>query len=552
MTRGNTYDALEAYLLDHSLVTEASIARAKRGIADVGGSLGVALNRLGLLSEADLVGASKDVLSVEEADCAAFPTEKLELPNVEDSFLLASRALPVDVGESRVQVAVADPFDDFVRQALEYASGKNVEYVVCAPSEIDSVLDKLYRPKTPMEAIDTYDADSELTDVNRLKDLASEAPVVRYVNQLLHKAVTRNSSDVHIEPMENRLHVRLRLDGMLEEVESPPEQLKSAITSRIKIMAGLDIAERRLPQDGRIRLAVQGRDIDFRVSTTPTAFGESVVLRILDRDALKLDLQKLGFPTKVLREFREALSHAHGIILVTGPTGSGKTTTLYAALSILNSNTRKILTIEDPIEYMIDGINQVQVNSKIGLRFASALRSFLRQDPDIMMVGEIRDPETAQVAIQAALTGHLILSTLHTNSAADAVARLLDMGMEDFLLASTLRVVIAQRLVRRLCTDCKSPVEDSATGGANTVYCAEGCTSCLHTGYRGRTMVVELLRMSEAIQRLMQENAPANAIEKVAVREGMTTMFDQGMQLVARGITSREEIFRVVGKPEDR
>ncbi|MCF6197150.1 MAG: GspE/PulE family protein [Emcibacter sp.] len=343
--------------------------------------------------------------------------------------------------------------------------------------------------------------------------------------------------------MEASLKIRLRLDGMLEEVENPPHTHKSAIISRIKIMAGLDIAERRLPQDGRIRLAVQGRDIDFRVSTTPTAFGESVVLRILNQHNLELDLNVLGFPEQEMAIFKDALEKPHGIILVTGPTGSGKTTTLYAALNILNRPTNKILTIEDPIEYMLEGINQTQVNTKIDLGFAAALRSFLRQDPDIMMVGEIRDRETAQIAVQASLTGHLILSTLHTNTAAGAVARLLDMGVEDFLLASTLNIVMAQRLVRKLCPSCKVKNTDGS-------FHAPGCADCHHSGFQGRTMIVEVLQVTETIQKLIRDKAPAPDIEALAISEGMRTMIDQGMALVKEGVTSREELFRVIGNDE--
>ncbi len=539
------YDAFEKFLLSNDLVGPGALERAKRGMHDAGSCLGVTLNRLGMLSEVDLVGAATSVLNIDAVERAEFPSKKIQLDEIQDSFLVASKALPINVTENQIRVAVVDPFNPFVKRALEYICEKNVEYVTSAPSDIDITLEEFYGDQEAVEtdSADEYEVSGD--DVDRLKDLASEAPVIRYVNRLLHDAVTRSASDIHIEPMEDGVKIRLRLDGMLEAVASPLDQHKSAITSRIKIMAGLDIAERRLPQDGRVRFAVQGRDIDFRVSTTPTAFGESVVLRILDRHQVKLDLENLGFPKKVQLGFKNALTHTNGIVLVTGPTGSGKTTTLYAALDILNKTSSKILTIEDPIEYMMNGVNQVQVNSRIGLDFASALRSFLRQDPDIMMVGEIRDSETAQVAIQAALTGHLILSTLHTNCAADALARLLDMGMEDFLLATTLRVVLAQRLVRTLCVNCRK--QETLETSQHPTFTASGCDECMQTGYSGRTIIVEMLPISPSIRRLLREAASADDIEALAISEGMQTMESQGEQLVNAGITSHEEVYRVVG-----
>ncbi|PHR54842.1 MAG: type II secretion system protein GspE [Robiginitomaculum sp.] len=543
---------IEAYLLESEMLSKESLERAKRAMTDSGANaasgqiecLGDILIKLGLLSETDLVSSYATVLNLQNMDKQDFPDVKIPLDPVTDKFLTSSRVLPVLNEGDMIRLAVSNPFDDFPKQAIQYATGKTVEYSVAPPSEIDIALDELYREKdTGLTGSDFDTTIDDLGDIDRLKDLASEAPVIRFVNRLMHQAVSRKASDIHIEPMEANLKIRLRLDGMLEEVESPPHTHKSAIISRIKIMAGLDIAERRLPQDGRIRLAVQGRDIDFRVSTTPTAFGESVVLRILNQHNLELDLNVLGFPKQEMAIFKDALEKPHGIILVTGPTGSGKTTTLYAALNILNRPTNKILTIEDPIEYMLEGINQTQVNSKIDLGFAAALRSFLRQDPDIMMVGEIRDRETAQIAVQASLTGHLILSTLHTNTAAGAVARLLDMGVEDFLLASTLNIVMAQRLVRKLCPSCKA----ENNGGS---FHAPGCVECHHSGFQGRTMIVEVLQVTEAIQKFIRDKAPAPDIEALAISEGMQTMIDQGMALVKEGVTSREELFRVIGNDE--
>ncbi|MFC7047842.1 GspE/PulE family protein [Emcibacter nanhaiensis] len=537
-------DQFETYLLENGVLSPQALERARKGTTQSGDGLGDVLTRLGLLSESDLVQAYGDVLSLERIDKSSFPGEKIPLEEVSERFLLAQRALPLSTDDKELRLAVADPLEEFTREALEYAIHKKVTYLIAPASEIDLALEELYGdgPAATMEGAGLMEEVDD--DIDRLRDLASEAPVIRYVNRLLHQAVSEEASDIHVEPMEASLKIRLRKDGMLEDVENPPHQFRSAITSRLKIMAGLDIAERRLPQDGRIRIAVQGRDIDFRVSTTPTAFGESVVLRILNQHKLELDFTTLGFPEPELGRFRAALDKPHGIILVTGPTGSGKTTTLYAALNVLNRPDRKILTVEDPIEYMLEGVNQVQVNSRIGLGFSSALRSFLRQDPDIMMVGEIRDMETAQIAVQASLTGHLILSTLHTNTAAGAISRLLDMGMEDFLLASTLNLVMGQRLVRKLCGSCK---EEVVVEG-NKSWRAVGCPSCHQSGYQGRTMIVEVLPISDRIQDLIRSKATTSEIEAQAVAEGMRTMDAQGRELVARGVTSLEELYRVVGE----
>ena len=395
------------------------------------------------------------------------------------------------------------------------------------------------------------------SDLERLKDLASEAPVIRLVNTLITRAVEMVASDIHLESTEGELRVRYRIDGMLREMEAPPARLRSAIISRVKIMAKLNIAERRLPQDGRIRLAVRGKEIDFRVSTTPAIHGESVVMRILDRGSLALDFKALGFDQDQLPSFMACLERPHGIVLVSGPTGSGKTTTLYAALTQLNSPDRKILTAENPVEYVLNGINQVQMNPDIGLTFANALHSFLRQDPDIMMIGEIRNLETAQIAVQAALTGHLVLSTVHTNDAGSAMARLLDMGIENYLLNSTVNAVLGQRLVRRLCDQCRAPYDPSpelakslgiaAAGHAGklTLYRPTGCPACNGLGYVGRTMILELMVMNDEIRSLVLRRAEAREIQTEAIRSGMQTMYAHGMRKALAGITTIEEVFRV-------
>jgi general secretion pathway protein E len=505
--------------------------------------LGDVLNKLGLISELDLVGIYAKISNIPVIKKEDFPKETLEIMGVEGCFLKTSSILPLSVTESEIKVATSNPLDDFARQAIEFATNIPTQYFIASASDIAVTYDEWEKfSANKLTDMEWGDDTEDFDDLDKLKDLASEAPVIRYVNRLMHMAVSKKASDIHVEPMEACLKIRMRFDGILENIEDPPHRFKSAIISRIKIMAGLDIAERRLPQDGRIRMAIQGKDIDFRISTTPTAFGESVVMRVLNQHDMELDLKTLGFPARELTQFHKAIEKPNGIILVTGPTGSGKTTTLYAALNILNNTSSKILTIEDPIEYMLEGVNQVQVNGQIGLTFASALRSFLRQDPDIMMVGEIRDIETAQIAVQASLTGHLILSTLHTNSAAGAIARLLDMGVENFLLSSTVRLVMGQRLIRKLCPSCR--VQNNITG----YYKRAGCEDCGHTGFKGRTMIVEVLQVTEAIQKLIMERASELEIEKMAVSEGMVTMEKQADEMVLVGITSKEEIQRVIGE----
>jgi general secretion pathway protein E len=416
-------------------------------------------------------------------------------------------------------------------------------------------VDVLYpsdRPDAGTSIEDTGAVEDE--EVDRLKDLARDAPVIRLVQDLINRAIAAHASDIHLEPSERALHVRLRLDGLLRELEPQPKELAAAVVSRVKVMAGLDIAERRLPQDGRIRVTVQGKEIDFRVATTPTLHGESVVLRILDRQDVALDFAALGFDQQLQETLKSAINRPFGIVLVTGPTGSGKTTTLYAALKEINTPERKIITVEDPVEYVLEGINQVPVRPQIGLTFAQALRAFLRQDPDVLMVGEIRDRETAEIAIQAALTGHLLLSTLHTNTAAGALARLLDMGIDDYLLTSTLHVVLGQRLVRKLCTQCREPYVPApdicarfslAPEPERLWYRPRGCPSCGGTGFRGRTSILEALPMSDAVRAQVLARADAHAIEKVAIEEGMRTMLRHGLERVGAGTTTAEEVQRV-------
>jgi general secretion pathway protein E len=394
-------------------------------------------------------------------------------------------------------------------------------------------------------------------DVEQLKELASEAPVIKMVNQIIQRAVSSHASDIHIEPFENLLKIRYRVDGLLRDTEHPSAQMAPALISRIKIMANLNIAERRLPQDGRFKVRVMGNTLDLRVSTVPTLHGESMVMRLLRRDEQALDFQALGFETRTEQRLRKILDRPHGIVVVTGPTGSGKTTTLYAALNHLNQPDRKILTVEDPVEYNIEGVNQIQVKPGIGLTFANALRSIVRQDPDIIMIGEIRDQETARIAVQSALTGHLVLSSLHTNDAAGSITRFLDMGVEAFLLTSTVNAVVAQRLVRNLCPQCKQayrpPLEiierlrqqGMQASGDITFYRAIGCEACGGSGYSGRSAIIELLEISEAMRSLILRGSDRNSLAACAKREGASTLYQDGLGKVMRGITTLEEVLRV-------
>jgi general secretion pathway protein E len=394
-------------------------------------------------------------------------------------------------------------------------------------------------------------------DINRLRDLASEAPVIRLVNSIIGRAVETGASDIHIEPFERALKVRYRIDGVLRDMQSPPNNLRAAVISRVKLMANLNIAETRLPQDGRIRLVNRGKEIDLRISSVPTMHGESVVLRILDKSGVDLGFDTLGFGDTTLPRYLDILNRPHGIVLVTGPTGSGKTTTLYTSLLHLNNGEKKILTVEDPVEYQLDGVNQLQVKTQIGLTFAGALRSFLRQDPDIIMIGEIRDIETAEIAVQAALTGHKVLSTVHTNDAASTITRLLDMGVEDFLLTSTINGITAQRLVRMVCGHCREPIEvlpeiveqfalEQYTGGDKvTLHQGRGCEHCGGTGYRGRTSILEVLDMTDPIRSLVLRRAESQEIRRAAIEQGMKTMHQDGLAKALSGTTTLDEVLRV-------
>ncbi|MEL6476095.1 MAG: ATPase, T2SS/T4P/T4SS family [Pseudomonadota bacterium] len=530
----------------------AGLARAERVSAETGERLDHVLCRLGLVEEGDMADALAALAGLDRIAPQAFPDLPLCAEDLSLRFLKSARILPVAERGEVLRIAVADPLDIAAAEAVAMRLNRPVERGLATPAEIDAALARLY--ETEDLAADTDPADSDTAaDVARLRDLASEAPVIRLVNQLIAKAVEARASDIHIEPMEGRLRIRLRVDGALTEIDPPPGTLRAAIISRIKIMARLNIAEQRLPQDGRMQLTVAGRQIDMRVATVPTLAGEGVVLRLLDRAGLVLEFDALGFDALAKAQFLPLIERPNGILLVTGPTGSGKTTTLYAALEHINTTDRKIITIEDPVEYQLPGVTQIQVKPQIGLSFASGLRSILRQDPDVIMIGEIRDAETAEIAVQAALTGHLVLATLHTNSAVAAINRLRDMGVEDYLITATLIGVQAQRLLRRLCPHCHRPMEAAMAEGLAPGIRADfrapgGCEACRGRGFKGRTGVLEVLTVTEEIRRAILARADVTELEALAVQAGMRPMRAHGIEKAAAGETALTELARVVAE----
>ena len=548
-------------LVEQERLREDDLHRARSYQEQHGGNLLTLLVRLGLVSERDLARAQSKLLDIDLVSDKDYPESGPQIESISLRYMKQQHLVPISVSDDEVVVVMADPTDQFALRAMEMATGKTISPRVGIASEIDNTIERYFGGgKSAMGQIAEHlggeGGGEDEEDVEHLRDLASEAPVIRLVNLVLQRAVESRASDIHIEPFENRLKVRYRIDGVLQEVEAPPARSTAAVISRVKIMAKLNIAERRLPQDGRIMHRVGGKELDLRVSTVPTAHGESVVMRILDREAVVLDFGSLGFEETCQKRFERELEVPHGIILVTGPTGSGKTTTLYTALSKLNTPERKIITVEDPVEYQLEGVNQIQAKSSIGLDFARALRSIVRQDPDVIMIGEMRDLETAKIAIQSALTGHLVLSTLHTNDAAGGVTRMIDMGVEDYLLTSTVNAIMAQRLVRRLDPETREAYEvlpEVATelglhkltdDDPITLY-HPGTSEVSPTGYRGRTGIHELLVLSEEIRRMIMKHATSGEIERQARNEGMRTMYEDGLMKAIAGITSAEEVLRV-------
>ncbi|HXX53796.1 MAG TPA: type II secretion system ATPase GspE [Thermodesulfovibrionales bacterium] len=493
---------------------------------------------------------------------ADLPTVPFVVEGISSRFIREYMVIPLELKNNILKVVMARPDDRDTIDALKVATSADVLVYAADPKVVDEYISKFYGQESQnitkiMEDIGDRTLDfikEEEEDIGHLKDLAAEAPIIKLVNLLITRAVEGRASDIHIEPFEDELKVRYRIDGVLHDIESAPKRLQAAMISRIKIMAKLNIAERRLPQDGRIRLKVGEGEIDFRVSTIPVLHGESVVMRILRKEGIVIDLDLLGFPPQTLADFNQLITKPNGIILVTGPTGSGKTTTLYGALDKINSPDKKIITVEDPVEYQLKGVNQIQVKPQIGLNFASTLRHIVRQDPDIIMIGEVRDLETAEIAIQSALTGHLVFSTLHTNDAPSAITRLIDMGVENFLLSSTVRGILAQRLVRVVCPECKerdlSMVDGEALatlgiGSEATLFKGTGCEKCAFTGFYGRTGIYELLIVTDEMRKLVLKGADANQLREAAIRIGMKTLLQSGTEKIRAGVTTLSEVLRV-------
>ena len=548
-------------LIERGLLPKDDLDKALALQRERKGRLGKILVDLGFISQRDLYAVLSEQLGIPRVDPAELTEMPAEAARLSPAFLKQFLLFPYRVGDGRIMVAMADPLDTENTRAVEQLVGRRVEVRLASEAEILRALELSFGPEeTPeADAASTEAAGGEESagaDIEQLRDMASEAPVIRWVNQLIGRALERRASDIHLEPFEKEFRIRYRIDGVLYVVQPPPRELRAAVTSRIKLMAKLNIAEQRLPQDGRIPLRVLGREIDLRVSTLPTLYGESVVLRLLDRSASeRFALATLGFPEALLARMEYYLGLPHGLFLVTGPTGSGKSTTLYGSLRMLNTTDRKIITIEDPVEYQLAGVNQIHVNPQIGLTFATGLRHILRQDPDVIMVGEIRDLETAEIAMRSALTGHLVFSTLHTNDAPSAVTRLTDMGVEHYLVCSSVVAVLAQRLVRVLCAECKLPYSVAGEElrkqgwpveeGAITLWRAKGCLHCGQTGYQGRVGIFEFMEMDDDLRREIMRRADANVLREVARRRGLRSLKEDGWLKVKDGVTAPEEVFRV-------
>lgn len=520
--------------------------------------------RSGLVSEDDYLGLLRDAFEYSLLEHLPEDYNPESFAHISPTFMDEHSLFPLELTEDEVKVVLNDPFDYLVLDTLKklYPAIK-IKILLSRKEKIRQWISEYFHQEAEAEAEEDSeevvpDSAYAFEDMEHLKDLASEAPVIKQVNQILTSAVEESASDIHIEPFEDRLLIRFRRDGLLHEHITLPSYMQQAVTTRLKIMARLDIAERRVPQDGRIKTKIAGKDIDIRISCLPTVYGESVVMRLLDRTSASFSLEKLGFPRREFELFQDLIHSPYGILLVTGPTGSGKTTTLYSALNSINSIDKKIITIEDPVEYELDGINQIHVNPKAGLTFASGLRSVVRQDPDVILVGEIRDKETADIAIQSALTGHLVFSTLHTNDAAGAIARLIEIGVEDYLLASSMIGIMAQRLVRILCPECKKKfVPDevviqkynlSFNGQSREIFQPAGCAKCGFSGYRGRIAIFELMIINDEIREMILQNKSVVAIRKKGVSQGMTLLRDDGWSKVVDGTTSIEEVLRVTGQ----
>jgi len=535
-------------LIERQKIEAEDLERALELQKERGDKLGKILTDMGLIAQRDVLAALSDQLGIPLVTLEAEPPSAPEIEGLSHRFLRQCRAIPVALKDSVLTLAMADPLDFETIAAVRAFSGLEVHTALAAEQEVLDAIEKFYG-ETEREAFNVGEGDADAAaDLEHLRDMASEAPVIRLVNAMIAEALEQRASDIHIEPFEKEFRVRFRVDGVLMNQETPPRELKAAIISRLKLMAKLNIAERRLPQDGRIKIKVLGREVDLRVSTLPTLYGESVVMRLLDRSAGDFyDLQKLGFDARMLAAMEHFTSLPHGIFLVTGPTGSGKSTTLYSSLKRINLPDKKIITIEDPVEYQMDGINQIHVNPQIGLTFAAGLRHIVRQDPDVIMVGEIRDRETADIAIRAALTGHLVFSTLHTNDAPSAITRLTDMGIENYLLTSSLVAVLAQRLIRVICSHCKESGGKvlAPDGEYIQTWRGAGCPECHGRGYSSRMGIFEMMQVDDEIRKLIMSNADAGQLTQAARRNGMRNLREDGWLKIAQGVTTVEEVMRV-------
>ena len=560
MTNGRLGDRL----VQAGLITKPQLDKALEEQKRTGGLIGSNLIKLGYIKEEDLLHFLSKQFGFPAVDLSKLEVSPDLLKLVPSEVVQKHNVLPVSRAGSTLVIATSDPTNYLVIDDIKFLTGYNIDVVVAEETALKDAINRYYdQSATLMDVMsDLEDLELEVVDeheevnIEELEKSTSDAPVVKLVNVILTEAIAKEASDIHIEPYEKQFRVRYRIDGVLHEIMNPPMRLKNAITSRLKIMSSLDIAERRLPQDGRIKLKTTSKEMDFRVSVLPTLFGEKLVLRLLDKSALQLDMTKLGFEEQALKDFQEAIYQPYGMVLVTGPTGSGKTTSLYSALTELNKVTQNISTAEDPVEYNLPGINQVQMHEEIGLNFAAALRAFLRQDPDIIMVGEIRDFETAEIAIKAALTGHLVLSTLHTNDAPSTIHRMLNMGVEPFLVTSSVNLILAQRLVRKICSECKEPCEVSPQAlvemgmspeeAESTVgYKGAGCDRCNGTGYKGRIALYEVLPLRDDLKELILEGGSSAELKRAAIENGMKSLRQSGLHKIREGVTTPEEVLRV-------
>jgi general secretion pathway protein E len=535
-------------LMERGILAHEDLERALEIQSERGDKIGRILVDLGFIAQKDLLSALSEQLSIPVAQIDGPPAITPETEQLSSRFLRQARILPLAIDGTTLRLAMADPLDFETLSAARLATGLTIQPEIATEAEILDAIERYYGEEEKESAEAGRDGEESAADLEQLRDMASEAPVIRLVNAMIAAAVEKRASDIHIEPFEKEFRIRYRVDGVLHEQEPPPRELKAAIISRLKLMARLNIAERRLPQDGRIKVKALGREVDLRVSTLPTLYGESVVMRILDRSASDFyDLHNLGFDPLMLERMEHFTSLPHGIFLVTGPTGSGKSTTLYSALKLINQPDKKIITIEDPVEYQMDGINQIHVNPQIGLTFAAGLRHIVRQDPDVIMVGEIRDRETADVAIRAALTGHFVYSTLHTNDAPSAITRLTDMGIENYLISSSVVAVLAQRLVRVICTECKVEAGErmSPMGELVPSFRGTGCERCFGTGYKGRVGIFEMMELNENIRKRIMANADAGELTLEARNHGMRSLREDGWLKVASGVTTADEVIRV-------